>query len=78
MRYGKAKRKSIYSCWEKVKVGLKTFKVLENKDEDIFTCSKCSFYDSDMCPLMTKFFLGYCDHIFRPDEKEVYFVECYE
>lgn len=34
------------------------------------------FYDSDMCPLMTKYFLGHCDHIFRPDEKEVYFIEC--
>lgn len=27
-----------------------------NKDEDTFTCSKYSFYDSDMCPLMTKYF----------------------
>lgn len=47
-----------------------------NKDEDTFTCSKYSFYDSDMCPLMTKYFLGHCDHIFRPDEKEVCFIEC--
>ena len=74
----KLKENQFIPVGKKVKVGLKTFKVLENKDEDTFTCSKCSFYDSDMCPLMTKYFLGHCDHIFRPDEKEVYFVECYE
>lgn len=59
---------------EKVKVGLRTFKVIESKNES--SCVKCSLFGSQLCYIFRDFILGDCSAFNRPDGKEVYFVEC--
>lgn len=70
----KLKETEFIPVGKKVKVGLKTFKVIESKNER--SCVKCSLFGSQLCYIFRDFILGDCAADNRPDRKEVYFVEC--
>ena len=72
----KLKESEFIPVGEMVQVGLKTFKVIESKDG--LSCKKCSLFRSQLCYIFIDYVLGDCAADYRPDKKDVYFVECNE